>query len=44
VDWIHAAQDMDRLQAVVNMVICAGFHKRKEFSSLAEKPLPSPRG
>jgi hypothetical protein len=30
--WIHLAQDRDQWQALVNMVINLGFHKRWSIS------------
>jgi len=31
VDWMHLAQDMDQLQAVVNTVMNFGFYKRRRI-------------
>jgi len=32
VDWIHTAQDRNQWQALVNMVINLGFHKKQGIS------------
>jgi hypothetical protein len=31
VDWIHLAQDWDKWQTLVNMVVNLQFHKRQEI-------------
>jgi hypothetical protein len=40
-DWIDLAEDRNRWQALVNMVINFGFHKMRGISWLAKKRLAS---
>jgi hypothetical protein len=41
VDWPHLAQDRDKCQSLVNMVMNFGFHKIRNISSLTEQLLAS---